>query len=88
MWSRWKAGQSLHEIGRAFGKDHVSSNDFLGAQFATVQLHIRASVRAKRGTLERDSCKHPPGRRIAKDLCPHHIIRIRRRCPALWPRCG
>ncbi len=24
MWSRWKAGQSLHEVGRAFGKDHVS----------------------------------------------------------------
>src|ERR1700720_3190456 len=24
MWSRWKAGQSLHEIGRAFGKDHIS----------------------------------------------------------------
>jgi DNA-binding NarL/FixJ family response regulator len=24
MWSRWKAGQSLHEIGRAFGKNHVS----------------------------------------------------------------
>jgi len=24
MWCRWKAGQSLHEIGRAFGKDHVS----------------------------------------------------------------
>ena len=24
MWSRWKAGESLHEIGRAFGKDHVS----------------------------------------------------------------
>jgi IS30 family transposase len=23
MWSRWKAGQSLHEIGRALGKDHV-----------------------------------------------------------------
>ena len=23
MWGRWKAGQSLHEIGRAFGKDHV-----------------------------------------------------------------
>src|SRR6202795_1853262 len=23
LWSRWKAGQSLHEIGRAFGKDHV-----------------------------------------------------------------
>ena len=24
MWSRWKAGQSLHEIGRAFDKDHGS----------------------------------------------------------------
>src|ERR1700681_3482964 len=24
MWGRWRAGQSLHEIGRAFGKDHVS----------------------------------------------------------------
>jgi IS30 family transposase len=24
MWRRWKLGQSLHEIGRAFSKDHVS----------------------------------------------------------------
>jgi IS30 family transposase len=24
MWCRWKAGQSLHEIGRAFGKGHSS----------------------------------------------------------------
>jgi hypothetical protein len=24
LWRRWKAGQSLHEMGRAFGKDHVS----------------------------------------------------------------
>ena len=23
MWRRWKAGQSLHEIGCALGKDHV-----------------------------------------------------------------
>jgi hypothetical protein len=22
MWKRWKAGQSLHEIGRALGKEH------------------------------------------------------------------
>jgi len=26
MWRRWKAGQSLHEIGRAFGKEHSSIN--------------------------------------------------------------
>src|SRR5450755_4769648 len=24
MWRRWKAGQTLHEIGRAFGKEHSS----------------------------------------------------------------
>ena len=23
LWTRWKEGQSLHEIGRALGKDHV-----------------------------------------------------------------
>jgi IS30 family transposase len=23
LWKRWKSGQSLHEIGRALGKDHV-----------------------------------------------------------------
>ncbi len=24
MWCRWKAGESLHAIGRAFGKEHSS----------------------------------------------------------------
>jgi hypothetical protein len=24
VWRRWKAGQTLHEIGHAFGKDHNS----------------------------------------------------------------
>jgi len=24
VWRRWKAGQTLHEIGRAFGNDHNS----------------------------------------------------------------
>jgi hypothetical protein len=24
MWRRWKAGESLHEIGHAFSKDHAS----------------------------------------------------------------
>jgi hypothetical protein len=24
VWGRWKAGQTLHEIGRAFGKEHSS----------------------------------------------------------------
>src|SRR5579871_2937588 len=29
MWNRWKAGQSLHAIGRALGKDHVVSRFLL-----------------------------------------------------------
>jgi hypothetical protein len=24
VWRRWKAGQTLHELGRAFGKEHSS----------------------------------------------------------------
>jgi hypothetical protein len=24
LWRRWKAGQSVHEIGRALGKSHLS----------------------------------------------------------------
>ena len=24
VWRRWKAGQSLHDIGRAYGKPHPS----------------------------------------------------------------
>ncbi len=24
VWRRWKAGQTLHQIGRAFGKEHAS----------------------------------------------------------------
>ena len=32
MWRRWKAGQSLHEIGRTFGKDHVSIQFMLAQQ--------------------------------------------------------
>ena len=29
IWHRWKAGESLHEIGRAFGKDHGSIQSLL-----------------------------------------------------------
>ncbi len=29
IWKRWKAGQSLHEIGRAFGKPHTTIHQFL-----------------------------------------------------------
>ena len=45
MWGRWKAGQSLHEIGRAFGKDHVS------IQFMLAQRGEIAPVARRRSLL-------------------------------------
>ena len=43
MWSRWKAGQSLHEIGRAFGKDHVSIQFMLSQHGGIVPAAHRRS---------------------------------------------
>ena len=40
IWQRWKAGESLHEIGRAFGKDH-GSIQFLLAQHGGIAPAVR-----------------------------------------------
>ena len=40
MWHRWKAGESLHEIGRAFGKAHGSIY-FLLSQHGGIAPAIR-----------------------------------------------
>ena len=40
MWRRWKVGQSLHEIGRAFSKDHVSIQ-FMLAQHGGIAPAVR-----------------------------------------------
>ena len=29
IWKRWKAGESLHEIGRAFDKPHTTIRQFV-----------------------------------------------------------
>jgi IS30 family transposase len=44
MWSRWKAGQSLHEIGRAFGKNHVSIQFMLSQHGGIVPAARRRSL--------------------------------------------
>ena len=36
IWRRWKAGESLHEIGRAFGEDHGSIQFLLSLRGGTV----------------------------------------------------
>src|ERR1019366_2126878 len=44
MWSRWKAGQSLHEIGRAFGKNHVSIHFMLSQHGGIAPTSRRRSL--------------------------------------------
>jgi IS30 family transposase len=46
LWCRWKAGQSLHTIGRAFGKPHNSIHGFLSHRGGIVPAVRRRSVLA------------------------------------------
>ena len=46
MWSRWKAGQSLQEIGRALGKDHVVIQFLLARHGGIAPAARRRSPRA------------------------------------------
>src|SRR5712664_2682055 len=46
LWCRWKAGQSLHTIGRAFGKPHNSIHCFLSHHGGIVPAVRRRSVLA------------------------------------------
>ena len=44
MWSRWKAGESLHEIGRAFGKNDVCIQLMLAQHGGIVSVARRRSL--------------------------------------------
>jgi Helix-turn-helix domain len=44
MWRRWKAGESLHEIGRAFGKSHASIQFLLSQRGGIVPAARRHSL--------------------------------------------
>src|ERR1700730_3470232 len=45
MWRRWKSGESLHEIGRAFGKGHGSIRFLLTQRGGIVPDARRRSLR-------------------------------------------
>src|SRR6202163_2520916 len=72
MWSRWKAGQSLHEIGRAFGKDHVSIQFMLSQHGGIVPAARRRSLvtltLAQREDISRGIASGSSIREIAKGL--------------------
>src|ERR1700676_3647901 len=72
MWRRWKAGQSLHEIGRAFSKDHVSIQFMLAQQGGIAPATRRRSALtltlAERENISRGIACGSSIREIAKGL--------------------
>ena len=72
MWGRWKAGQSLHEIGRAVGKNHVVIQ-FLLARHGGIAPATRRRARltltlAEREAISRGIASGSSMREIAKSL--------------------
>jgi hypothetical protein len=49
VWRRWKAGQTLHEIGRAFGKDHNSIRGVVARHGGIVPAVRRRALLARAG---------------------------------------
>ena len=72
IWSRWKSGQSLHEIGRAYGKPHNSIRCFLlprGGIAPAVRRRSRLALTlAEREDISRGIASGSSIREIARHL--------------------
>lgn len=72
IWNRWKAGQSLHEIGRAYGKPHNSIRCVLlprgGIPPAARRRSRLALTLAEREDISRGIASGSPLREIARRL--------------------
>ena len=72
IWSRWKAGQSLHEIGRAFGKPHSCIRCLLlprGGIAPALRRRSRLALsRAEREDISRGLASGSSIREIARHL--------------------
>src|SRR5712664_1218863 len=72
VWSRWKAGQSLHEIGRAFGKPHSCIRCLLlprGGIAPALRRRSRLALsRAEREDISRGIASGSSIREIARHL--------------------
>jgi Helix-turn-helix domain len=72
LWSRWKAGQSLHEIGRAFDKSHSCIRSVLLPRggippAARRRSHLSVTL-AEREDISRGIASDSPLREIARRL--------------------
>jgi IS30 family transposase len=72
IWKRWKAGQSLHEIGRAFDKPHTTIHQFLlpsgGIRPAARRRSRLALTLAEREDISRGIASGSSIREIAKRM--------------------
>jgi hypothetical protein len=72
VWRRWKAGQTLHEIGRAFGKDHNSIRGVVARHGGMVPAVRRRALLAltlrERAEISRGLASGSSFREIAKCL--------------------
>jgi DNA-binding NarL/FixJ family response regulator len=72
MWRRWKAGESLHEIGRAYGKGHGSIQFLLSQRGGIVPAARQRSLRTltldEREDISRGIASGSSIREIAKGL--------------------
>src|SRR5271155_5989821 len=72
MWRRWKSGESLHDIGRSFGKGHGSIRFLLTQRGGIVPAARRRSPRtltmAEREVISRGIATGLSAREIARGL--------------------
>ena len=78
VWRRWKAGQTLHEIGRAFGKDHNSIRGVVARHGGIVPAVRRRALLAltlrEREAISRGLACGASNREIAKWTSSVHSI--------------
>src|ERR1019366_9049372 len=84
MWRRWKAGESLHEIGRAFGKrseEHTSELQSL------TNLVCRLLLEKKNA--DEEDCQNLIFRRAPRPAgARHHLIFRHQTAPSFRPVCA
>jgi hypothetical protein len=59
IWGRWKAGQSMHEIGRAFGRPHPTIRKLLLPSGGIAPIARRRSRLALTLAVARDHLSQP-----------------------------
>jgi len=75
VWRRWKAGQTLHEIGRAFGKDHNSIRGIVARHGGIVPAVRRRGLwrRLVNGGVSKKDLTEPASLEMFGNLTYRHV---------------